>query len=1236
MADVGLGMIMIDASGSASFDLEAFIKGGFIEGEAGGGFPTFDNSGAFTGQQMFIGYGSDPTSKYVSATGTLSYGFSSHTIHGEINTLEFGTRGAGDFDANGQFVGGSSLLSITGLTFSNPLPANATEEADIETNGLVHLFGIAHMYGDSADPLIAARVTAALEKIYAGLQGYAQTYIGSAGVDTYTGTAFDDIINAGSGNDQLDGGAGNDTAVYNGNRADFTLTDNGDGTWTVTDNRGGGFSDGEDTLTGIERVEFVDQTVRLTNIAPVAANDTASTVKNLQKVINVLGNDSDADGTLDPTSVTIVDNATNGTLTINTTTGAITYKPNAGYVGADSFTYTVLDSEGKISNIATVTLDVTSSHILTAGDDVFSGDSLGLNTAGIEVHGQGGADYIVTSNAAAHADTIYGGDGDDLIFTGRGDDFVDGGAGNDVIHARAGNETLIGGAGDDTFVIRFFGASTDAGTTTITDTDGTLWNGTFRPASFPASWSPVPTATSGFEITGTANAAGESEWDLAVTDQAGAVQHLTITWDGEDLTLVGGPQTTIIKDYVNGTFGITLEDVAPINLELSGTKLLNGVPTVFVKEDAAAGTVVGTVSADDIDGGALTFEVEGAAANLFEIDGNQLKLKAPLDHETETSHTVTVKVTDAGGNETTRDFVVHVRDVLDTPEGTLTIDASALGAVGVNFSSYLTLFFAGLTGGTPGYNFYGGSGTPNPFGGPNVYVTGDQIAFNYNENGTPVSDKVVMGGTNFAYDFLTAGAAFGHGISGTFDSLTFGNVGSGTTLGQEGLLDDGYLTGLENAVEISGFNLGAAAGSGSDATLNNVYAAYAALQQRNATAIYDMIAKYAQNFKGTVGNDTYFGSQFADMIDGNGGLDVLVGGNGNDTYVVASSDSIVVENANHGKDLVKASASFSLGSNVEDLELLGSDNLDATGNGLANKLTGNDGNNTLDGQVGADTMLGGDGDDTYIVDNAGDVAIELANQGNDTVRSSVNLVLRVNVENLVLLGGAKTGTGNAGSNQLTGNSLANVLDGKAGADEMIGGLGNDTYVVDNVGDVVKELANQGTDTVQSSLTNYALATGVENLILLRSGNINGTGNTLANTLTGNSGKNKLDGGAGADVLNGLVGNDTLTGGAGNDAFVFSSALVANNRDVITDFNKLGNDTIRLENAVFKKLTKIGTLSKDMFVVGTKAADANDHIIYNKASGALLYDADGSGGIAAVQFASLSTKPTITHLDFQVI
>jgi len=124
-------------------------------------------------------------------------------------------------------------------------------------------------------------------------------------------------------------------------------------------------------------------------------------------------------------------------------------------------------------------------------------------------------------------------------------------------------------------------------------------------------------------------------------------------------------------------------------------------------------------------------------------------------------------------------------------------------------------------------------------------------------------------------------------------------------------------------------------------------------------------------------------------------------------------------------------------------------------------------------------------------------------------------------------------TGSSAADEIRGLGGNDTLNGKTGADLMMGGLGNDVYVVDHVGDAVIELANEGTDTVQSSL-DYALPEHVENLVLIGAAAIHGTGNAFNNVITGNAAANTLTGGAGNDTLKGAAGNDVLHGGAGND------------------------------------------------------------------------------------------------------
>jgi Ca2+-binding RTX toxin-like protein len=134
-------------------------------------------------------------------------------------------------------------------------------------------------------------------------------------------------------------------------------------------------------------------------------------------------------------------------------------------------------------------------------------------------------------------------------------------------------------------------------------------------------------------------------------------------------------------------------------------------------------------------------------------------------------------------------------------------------------------------------------------------------------------------------------------------------------------------------------------------------------------------------------------------------------------------------------------------------------------------------------------------------------------------------------------------------------------------------------------------------------------------------------------LYGRDGADTLYGGAGNDVLYGGNGLDRLEGGAGADSFVFNTAL-AGSVDTIADFSVI-DDRILLENAIFTALTVAGPLAATAFATGA-ATTAAHRVIYNSATGQLLYDADGNGAGAAVHFATLSTGLAMTAADFLIV
>jgi Ca2+-binding RTX toxin-like protein len=331
------------------------------------------------------------------------------------------------------------------------------------------------------------------------------------------------------------------------------------------------------------------------------------------------------------------------------------------------------------------------------------------------------------------------------------------------------------------------------------------------------------------------------------------------------------------------------------------------------------------------------------------------------------------------------------------------------------------------------------------------------------------------------------------------------------------------------------------------------------------------------------------GNGAANTLNGGGGADTLIGGAGNDTYIVDSVGDTVTENASAGTDLVKASVSYTLGANVENLTLFGTGAINGTGNGLDNHVTGNDAVNILDGGLGNDVLTGRGGDDSLI-----------GGSGNDT------------------------------------------LNGGTGADSMSGGIGNDLYYVDNALDTITENSGEGTDLVKASVS-FTLGANVEKLVLTGSGAIDGTGNTLDNVITGTTAANTLSGGAGVDSLWGYGGNDTLIGGAGrdtlvggtgNDLFVFDDGdfggATTATADRITDFTN-GQD--KLDLSAVDANTGLGGDQAFSFIGTSAFSGTAGELHYQQISGNTYVSGDTNGDGVADFMIRLDGLHTMTSSDF---
>jgi WD40 repeat protein len=353
---------------------------------------------------------------------------------------------------------------------------------------------------------------------------------------------------------------------------------------------------------------------------------------------------------------------------------------------------------------------------------------------------------------------------------------------------------------------------------------------------------------------------------------------------------------------------------------------------------------------------------------------------------------------------------------------------------------------------------------------------------------------------------------------------------------------------------------------------------------------------------GNAGANILTGTAFTDHIDGGAGADIMRGGAGNDTYIVDNaSDAVTESSADGGTDLVMASVSYTLATNVENLSLTDTAAINGAGNILANTIIGNSAANVIDGKAGVDHLDGGDGSDLYMVnlgtDHAAAEVTDTGASGADEVRFAA----------------AKAGTltlftGDTGIEQVTigtGTGLAAIAGGTAALNVNASAVLNALSIT----------GNAGSNTL--------------------------TGTAFNDTLSGGARVDTLIGGAGDDALIGGNGSDMLTGGAGADTFVFDFAPNrSSNKDTIVDFLS-GTDVIQMSKAVFAAISgAAGGLSANQFwsAPGLVAGhDADDRVIYNTTTGILYYDADGSGASTAVQIALLGagTHPALLYTDIQI-
>ncbi|HYD18256.1 MAG TPA: type I secretion C-terminal target domain-containing protein [Patescibacteria group bacterium] len=1207
-----------------------------------GGAGNDSMAGGLGDDTYFLDNASDSiTEAAAEGTDTVNAGFTT-TLSANFENLTL--TGTGNFNGTGN----ASVNIITGNSGNNTLDGVSGNDTlnggDGNDTLLVHSGAEVVDGGDGTDTILSdvtlslqGATVSNVENLTLTASAIAgSTAVGTTGSNVLTGNALANTLDGGGagGTDTLIGGAGNDVYIIY-NNGDIVSEDAAAGTDTVILRNNTSY-----TLSGnLENLTLEGDAQKYGALAMTATGNTGANVITDNSTFNgaffgepsvnniLLGGDGNDTLVNNVNGTPSTKYGVSGTETLDGGTGADTMSSTSAYIR----TVFVVDNA----------LDTVDGNL--AGDEVRSSINWDLGAAGTTdvdnltltgtaLIGTGNGDAnIITGNASnntltglAGNDVLSGGDGQDTLSGGADIDILSGGDGNDSLDGGTGDDTMIGGLGNDAYVVdssldvvsELAGQGTD---TVISSVDYTLSGNIENLTITGAAVTAIGDAGANV-ITGNGNANTIDGMGGADAMSGGAGNDLYFVDNAGDQVFENAGEGT---DTVNASVSYTLSGTSEVEiLNLTGTANINGTG------NAAANTITGNSGNNTLDGGAGVDTLIGGTGDDTYVTDN------PGD--------VLSEVAGQGNDTVVAGYSYTAAAEFENVTLSGTGDFNATGNASVNT----------LVGNSGNNTLDGLAGADSMEGGAgNDYFIVDNVGDVVTDLGggndtafSSVSLTLGAGVENLILDTLVVGAIDGTGnasdnsITGTDGDNVLNGLGGNDTL-ESGLgndtLDGGTgadsMTGGDGDdtyyVDNAGDVVTELLGEGDDtlftsvnytltgSNLENVIATGTGNINITGTNDDDVIT-------GNTGNNTLTGLGGNDTLDGGGGNDRLIGGMGDDYYVVDSSTDVVSEAAGEGDDTVESNGTYTLSANIENGVITGAGTL--TGGTGDNTLTSEavGANVTLNGGAGADVMVnagGGLNNVTFVVDNVGD-SVEGSATSTDTVRSSISFDLGgaqsdALIDNLVLTGnGALNGTGNANTNTITGTSGINTLDGGGGADTLIGLAGNDTYVVDDLGDVI--IDSNGVDTVTSSTIDVTLATGLEKLLLTGVLDLDGTGNSVANTLTGNDGINTLSGlggndtllgGLGGDFLDGGLGNDRLTGGADADTFLFTST--ANGRDTVTDFNVGQGDVIDVSA-----------------ILGSPGGPIEDYLqVINQGANTIIrVDADGTAnGTRWVQIATLT-------------